>query len=152
MKRACSAKSAFSSASTCKRLLVLLPALLLQLAVPLAASAAPRLRCHLDQGGQSQVLEFSPVADPYAVRAIDINGSFRFKAVVIGDERRVEYIKLYIYYQTKRQPVLLHAAKYLLPAVQPGASADALTGMNYLYSPLLGRELQYGCALVEVAP
>lgn len=116
------------------------------------AAAAPLLRCQIDQGGATLMLEFAPVSDPYSVRAIDINGRFRFKAVVIGDARHIEYIKLYTYSQTRRQPVLLHVAKYMAPVALPQASFGALTGRQYLYSPELEREMQYGCALIEVAP
>ncbi|MFT5644166.1 MAG: hypothetical protein ACI83P_001720 [Janthinobacterium sp.] len=114
------------------------------------ALAAPLLRCQMDQGGSTQVLEFAPAGDPYVARAIDINGRFRFKAVVIGDLHGIEYIKLYTYSQSRRSPVLLHVAKYMAPAVQQGTSYSALTGVNYIYSPQLERELQYGCALIEV--
>lgn len=124
--------------------------LLTGVVLPAAASAAPRLRCQLEQGGESRALEFAPVADPYSVEAADIRGNFRFKAVVIGDAQHVEYVKLYIYYLSDTQPVLLHAAKYLAPAAQIAPTPAALTGVNYLYSPRLGRELQYGCALFEV--
>ena len=97
------------------------------------------------------MLDFIPTGDPYSVEAIDINGRFRFKAVVIGDAQHIEYIKLYVYSQTRRQPVLLHQAKYLAPVATPGSAPSALTGINYLYSPQLERELQYGCALLENA-
>lgn len=131
-------------------------ALLLGLVVawsaPTLAQAAPRLRCQLDQGGTTQVHEFAPVADPYGVESIDLNGRFRFKAVVIGDERQVQYIKLYTYYQTARRLVLVHAAKYLRPELPAGTSAMALTGQHYVYSPGKEREFQYACSLIEAAP
>ena len=117
-----------------------------------AAPAAPRLRCQIDQGGETRVIEAAPVSDPYRVKATDIGESFRFKAVVIGDERQVEYIKLYTYYRSARQPVLLHQATYAAPVAQVAPSVAALTGHNRVYGPGLGRELQYGCALFEVAP
>ena len=120
--------------------------------VPTMVQAAPRLRCQLEQGGNTQVHEFAPVADPYGVAAIDLNGRFRFKAVVIGDERQVQYIKLYTYYQTERRPILLHEAKYLSPALPAGASAMPLTGQHYLYAPGKEREFQYSCSLIEGAP
>ncbi len=116
------------------------------------ASASPRLRCQLSQGDTAQVLDFAPVLNPYSVKAVDLNGRFRFKAVVIGDERRIDYIKLYTYYQSKRQAVLLHEAKYLAPVVDTGAGSATLTGTNILYSPSLGREFQYACALIEATP
>ncbi len=114
--------------------------------------ASPRLRCQVTLNGETRDLEFAPTKDPYNVEGIDIRKSFRFKVVVIGDEHQIDYIKLYTYYQSKRQAVLLHEAKYLAPAAELAPSPAALTGVNYLYSPVLGRELQYGCALFEVAP
>ena len=117
-----------------------------------APSAAPRLRCQLGQGGVVQVLDFMPVTDPYRVKSVDIRENFRFKAVVIGDEQKISYIKLYTYYHSRRQPVLLHEARYLAPVVQTDANPAALTGTNTLYSPNLEREFQYACALLEVTP
>lgn len=130
------------------------PALLaVLLTLAAGAGAAPRLNCQIDQGGDTWRLEFSPVADPYRVTATDINGNFRFKAVVVGDPTHVDYVKIYTYYQTARQAVLLHEARYAAPVVTPAsASPAALTGYQYVYSPRLGRELRYGCALVESAP
>ena len=119
---------------------------------PTALFASPLLRCQIDQGGSIQTLDFIPAGDPYSVKAIDINGRFRFKAVVIGDAQHVEYINLYVYSQTRRQPVLLHQAKYQAPVTIPGAAPSALTGVNYVYAPELERELQYGCALLEKTP
>jgi hypothetical protein len=117
-----------------------------------SASAVPLLRCKIDQGGTTQVLEFAPESSPYTAKAIDINGRFRFKAVVMGDERQIEYIKLYTYDFPKRQPVLLHEAKYMAPIASPISQPASLTGVNYIYSPRLERELQYECALLEHAP
>jgi hypothetical protein len=119
---------------------------------PMALFASPLLRCQINQGGSEQVLDFTPTSDPYNVKAFDINGRFRFKAVVIGTAQHLEYVKLYVYSQTRRQPVLLHQAKYMAPVATPGSAPAALTGVNYVYSPELERELQYGCALLEVTP
>lgn len=126
--------------------------LLVSCMFPATLYASPLLRCQIDQGGSIKTLDFVPVADPYGVEAIDINDRFRFKAVVIGDAQHVEYIKLYVYSQTRRQPMLLHQAKYLAPAASRSAQPSALTGINYVYSPQLERELQYGCALLETTP
>ena len=129
--------------------------LLLVLLLPTVASASPLLRCQVTYAGATRVLEFAPVADPYRVEAVDIDGRFRFKAVVIGDEQRVDYVSLYSYYEAERQAVLLHQAKYLAPVVRASSASNAapgaLTGQNHLYAPGLERELQYACALVEVA-
>ena len=116
------------------------------------AFATPLLRCTIDQGGSTQVLEFAPERAPYTAKAIDINGRFRFKAVVTGDARQIEYVKLYTYDFPKRQPVLLHEAKYLAPIASPISQPASLTGVNYVYSPRLERELQYECVLLETSP
>lgn len=120
--------------------------------LPAALCAAPLLRCEIKQAESVRVLDFTPVADPYTVEAIDIEGRFRFKAVVIGDTRQIDYIKLYVYDKAKRQPVLVHQATYLAPVATSGSVSSALTGVNYVYSPRLERELQYSCALLENAP
>jgi hypothetical protein len=116
------------------------------------AYATPLLRCQIDQGGNTRVLEFAPAISPYTAKAIDINGRFRFKAVVVGDARQIEYIKIYTYDFPKRQPVLLHEAKYIAPVASPVAQPASLTGVNFVYSPRLERELRYDCVLLEVAP
>lgn len=126
----------------------LFPAALL-LAGPV--EAVPLLRCHLSYAGVTQTLMAVPGSDPYGVEAMDIGGRFRFKAVVIGNERHIDYIKLYAYYQSARQPVLLHEARYMPPFAATVSPHD-LTGLNFLYSPDLGREFQYGCTLEGVQP
>ncbi len=98
------------------------------------------------------MFEFSPETSPYAAKAIDINNQFRFKAVLVGDARQIEYVKLYTYDFPKRQPVLLHEAKYMAPIASPISQPASLTGVNYVYSPRLERELQYECTLLEAAP
>ena len=126
--------------------------LLAALSVPTMAQAAPRLRCQLEQGGTTQVHEFAPVADPYGVAAIDINGRFRFKAVMIGDERQIQYIKLYTHYQTARRLIILHEVSYLRPRIPAGTATVELTGRNFLYSPGREREFQFSCSLIGGTP
>lgn len=116
----------------------------LLLALPVAA--APRVRCQITQGGATHDLEFKPVSDPYTVAAVDIGGRFRFKAVLIGDEHKIDYFKTYVYAQNSRQPVLLHSAHFPAPAFD--STPRSLTGMVYVYSP---RQLQYECSVYSVA-
>ncbi|MBV8666079.1 MAG: hypothetical protein JO269_06285 [Burkholderiaceae bacterium] len=116
--------------------------------------AAPLLRCEVVYAGSSHIVEAAPGSDPYTTPSVDIDGRFRFKAVLLGTQERVDAVKLYVYYETRKQPVLLQEAKYLPPfaAADASGSPDALTGRQYLYAPPLGRELQYGCALREAKP
>jgi hypothetical protein len=116
---------------------------------PAGADTAPLLRCQLVYAGASHRLEATVGGDPYTIKSVDIDGRFRFKAVLLGAGTRIDMIKLYAYYETRRQPVLIQEVKYLPPFTLSAADAPyALTGLNYLYAPPLGRELQYGCALV----
>jgi hypothetical protein len=114
------------------------------------AWAIPQLRCQIDQAGESKTIVSNAVSDPYRAKAIDINGRFRFKAVMVGNDAHIEYIKLYTYYQTARQDVLLHQASYSAIDYVPAATLP-LTGVVRLYSPPLGRELQYACVLGDSA-
>jgi hypothetical protein len=90
------------------------------------------------------------VSDPYTVTSVNLADRFRFKAVVLGDDTRVDLINLYVSYQTERQPMILQHAKYVAPLTQITPDRHALTGRVALYSPFLGKELIYSCALHEV--
>jgi len=112
-----------------------------------ALQAAPLLRCEMTYAGSTQTLQTAPVADPYKVQSVDVGGRFRFKAVMVGHAAQVEYVKLYAYVQTRRQPVLVQQATYLPPFVL----GTTLTGKQFIYAGP-ERELQYQCALKEVTP
>jgi hypothetical protein len=118
---------------------------------PLMAQASPQLRCHFEVNAERFEHSFNPVSDPYTVTSVNLANRFRFKAVVLGDDTRVDLINLYVSYQTQRQPMVLQHTKFVTPIAQTQPSPDALTGRVALYSPFLGKELLYGCALHEVA-
>lgn len=110
-------------------------------------AAQPFLRCEFMAGGEAQTRDFHPTLDPYRVQAISFDENFRFKAVVAGGERAIEYIALYTYYIGMRGPVLLHEAKFVAPVLPGSDGAPRPTGAHYLYSPILEREFRYACAL-----
>jgi hypothetical protein len=116
----------------------------------MAAQAAPELRCNFEVNAERFEHSFTPVSEPYAVQSVNLADRFRFKAVVLGNDTRVALINLYVSYQTERQPMLLQHVKFVAPVAQRHPAPDALTGRVALYSPFLGKELQYGCALHEV--
>ncbi|OHC80725.1 MAG: hypothetical protein A3H24_05515 [Rhodoferax sp. RIFCSPLOWO2_12_FULL_60_11] len=118
--------------------------------LPLTTVAAPLLRCQVAYAGTTHVIEARPVSDPYPVASVDIGGRFRFKAVMVGDAAHVEYIKLYIYLDAKRQPILVQEAKYL-PPFRATATPHLLTGEQYLYAGVAERELMYRCTLEGIA-
>ncbi len=114
--------------------------------------ASPVLRCHFEVNAERFEHSFMPVSEPYGVTSVNLADRFRFKAVVLGDSTRVDLINLYVSYQTERQPMVLQHVKFVAPVAQAQAAPDALTGRVALYSPFLGKELLYGCALHEVQP
>lgn len=118
---------------------------------PLVVQASPQLRCHFEVNAERFEHSFNPVSDPYTATSVNLADRFRFKAVVLGDDTRVDLINLYVSYQTQRQPMILQHTKFVTPIAHVQPNPDALTGRVALYSPFLGKELLYGCALYEVA-
>lgn len=130
-----------------------LRAWLLALAVlPALSVAGPVLRCQIDQGYKTYVQDFLPSDNPYRAEPMDVRGRFRFKAVVYSAGAQVDYVKLYAYYFLRGQPVLIHMAQHDAPAVSASPDLGALTGLQRVYSPRLGHEMRYQCALREAAP
>ncbi len=113
--------------------------------------AAPLLRCTVAYAGSSQTIESHPVADPYPVASMDIGGRFRFKAVMVGGVADVDYIKLYTYLDTRKQPILVHEANYL-PPFNATSKPYSLTGEQRVYAGPVERELLYNCTLEGVKP
>jgi hypothetical protein len=115
------------------------------------AQAAPLLRCDVTYAGSTHTVEARVVADPYPVASVDIAGRFRFKAVMVGQGANIDYIKIYTYLETRRQPVLIQQATYRPPFTVTSMS-DGLTGEQRVYGGPKERELLYRCILQEEAP
>jgi len=113
--------------------------------------AAPLLRCQVTYAGTTHTIEARAVADPYPVPSVDIGGRFRFKAVMVGSDARVDRILLYAYLDTQRQPILVQQAKYLPPYIM-SQTPYQLTGEQHLYAGVVERELIYSCTLQGIQP
>lgn len=116
---------------------------------------AAQLHCEVGYAGTTHIVKAEPVSDPYPVESVDIGGRFRFKAVIVGTGQQVAYIKLYSYFETPQQPVLIHLARYLPPFTAPtphDPRGTNLTGTQYLYAGPVERELQYQCFLQGAQP
>jgi UDP-galactopyranose mutase len=109
-----------------------------------ASNEPLRLQCQLFAGGEDHVFSFAPVRHPYRAKPIDLE-RFRFKATVYQDSESVNYIKITVSYLSSQQALILQQATYLPPFV----INQTLTGRQQLYSPELGRELSYDCAVVS---
>lgn len=142
--------------------------------LPCAAQASAQLRCTFDVNSETHHTVHGLASDPYTVAAVPIGNRFRFKAIVLAaapdtapaagqapaqdgtsptlSGAAIESVNLYVYYNTRRQPMVIQHVQYRQPVAQRNPAPDALTGRVALYSPLLGKELQYHCALAEVAP
>jgi hypothetical protein len=116
------------------------------------AWSRPELHCDLEVNGEVHHHVFPMVSNPYTVTSIDIGERFRFKAVVLGEGDHVDLVNIYAYYQTRRQPMLMQHVKHIAPMPQDKPLPGALTGRVALYSPVLGKELAYRCALHLRAP
>ncbi len=113
--------------------------------------AAPLLRCEVTYAGSTQTVDTRVVGDPYPVASVDIAGRFRFKAVMVGQGDFIDYIKLYTYLETPRQPVLVQQATYR-PPFPISDKRDGLTGEQRVFAGTKERELIYRCALLGMAP
>ncbi len=120
--------------------------------LPCAALASAQLQCTFDVNSETHHTVHGLATDPYTVAAVPIGNRFRFKAILLGDEQGLESVNIYVYYTTRRQPMVMQHVQYRQPQALRNPAPDALTGRVALYSPLLGKELQYHCALAEVAP
>jgi hypothetical protein len=118
-----------------------------------AHAASPVLDCDVHYAGAQHRVQARPVTDPYTVPATDIDGRFRFKAVMVRGPGLVERIGVYVYFVTERQPVLVQHARYLppWPTGRDGQPAD-LTGEQRLYAGPIERELIYRCRLSQAQP
>jgi hypothetical protein len=122
-----------------------------------SAQASPELQCTFEVNSETHYRAFSLAADPYTVAAVPVGNRFRVKAIVLAAvpgqaDTPVESVNLYVYYNTRRQPMVMQHLQFLQPIPLRNPLPDALTGRVSLYSPLLGKELQYRCALAEVSP
>ncbi len=109
-------------------------------------SVQPELRCKVTYASTTVSLQTHIVADPYSVPETDIEGRFRFKAVMVGKPGKIDYIKLYAYLQRDGGDIPVHQASYTGPfAYSP--QVYKLTPDNLLYAGELERILQYACDL-----
>jgi hypothetical protein len=134
-----------------KKRLRFFAASVLSLAFSASAYATPLLRCHVSYAGSTEIIEAQPSKDPYTIESINIGERFRFKAVMIGSGEKIEYIKLYAYFQARHKDIMIHQATYL-PPFKTSQEAITLTPHNHLYASDVERELQYHCTLQGVQP
>src|SRR3954469_1615167 len=79
------------------------------------ARKEPAVLCTCVYGGVEQRLTFPATREPYEVKAVDVAGRFRFKAIYLREPRRAASVNVYAYHQAEDRDVLLQEGKYLPP-------------------------------------
>jgi len=116
----------------------------------LAASAAQAelvetVACHLNYGGETRVVEARPTASPYTVEPLDVGSYTLFRIVFRPQPADLASIKLYAYGNYDDGRPLIHQATYAYPPAQD--RSYGFTGLNRVYEPRYGLELEYWCEL-----
>jgi hypothetical protein len=111
-----------------------------------AQGSPDALICIVTHADATTSVRTVPTHEPYAVPNVDINGRFELKVVWVKapiDEAR---LAIYTYLPGDDGPVLVHQLKFHPPF--PEASPDSpygFTGLQTVYDPTYGRELEYWC-------
>jgi hypothetical protein len=109
------------------------------------AARADSIACHLSYGGESRLLEATPVASPYAVPAVAIGSYFMFRIVFLDAPSELAGIKLYTYADHASGPALIHQSSHPYPV--GNAASGGFTGRQRVYEPVRDGELEYWCEL-----
>jgi hypothetical protein len=117
---------------------LLASALITALALP---AQAEQVVCHLNYGGQEQLLIAQPSDSPYGIKPTSIGSYFLFRIVFRTRPAELAGIKLYTYVDQASGPALIHQASYPYPV------AKAFTGIQQVYEPVRDSELEYSCEL-----
>lgn len=138
--------------------LVILAAMTLSPQLALAQDAvAPELLCVLRMAGHTQQVRAPAVSDPHTVQGVAVKERFRFRAVLqpASPDAPSRAAVTVTDVESEPDPVVLQHVSWTLPAARPtdvltagAAWAPTLSGWQRVYSPYLGRELTWGCALV----
>jgi hypothetical protein len=118
----------------------------LGLATSLTAHA-DTVRCHVIYGGETWTLDAAPTTTPYQTRNQAIGRYFEFKLINAELPNTGRFVRIYTYAMSSGDPVLIHQASYR-PPFDARAAHWGFTGLQYVYEPSKGSELQYWCQLL----
>ncbi|MEO6280644.1 CapA family protein [Roseateles sp.] len=115
------------------------------------------LLCSMRTGESTATLRVSPGADPLAPASVRVGDSYELRAVALAGAARGERVSHIVVtvldLEGTGRPVVLSQSRW--PAAghdvlgQDAAWQPTLSGWQRAYSPKLGRELAWGCALVQ---
>ncbi|WP_338414170.1 hypothetical protein [uncultured Sphaerotilus sp.] len=118
------------------------------LLLPLAASAADRVRCHVDYGGETRTIEAGPVASALTVAPVEVGSYFRFRLVLERTRGLPDDLRIETFADREDGPVLIHQARYAAP-LHPAGRRGGFTGYQTVYEPVRDGELQYWCEWIS---
>ncbi len=127
------------------------PTLVVALTLAGASLAGEQVVCHYDYGGESKALVAQPVASPYAVTGIAVGSYFRLRVVFQEQPADIASIKVYTYAERNDDSVLIHQATFAYPPPSRNDAPHGFSGLQTVYEPMRGSELQYWCLLAPVA-
>ncbi|MEY2659892.1 MAG: hypothetical protein RLZZ123_1064 [Pseudomonadota bacterium] len=105
--------------------------------------------CQTEYAIYGGLLVFRPdPAQPYQAQTQDVGRRFRLKVVWSGESAKPDVLKIYVQYWDGRQFAVLQQSNYgPVQLASARAAQGQLTGVQWLYSPDLGRQLRYECRL-----
>lgn len=109
------------------------------------AEPAKTVVCHLTYGGETQMIEGGPTAEPYTEAPIVVGSYTLFRIVFRTEPADLASIKLYTYGNYDDGRPLIHQGTYAYPPVHD--HSYGFTGLNRVYEPRYGLELEYWCEL-----
>jgi poly-gamma-glutamate synthesis protein (capsule biosynthesis protein) len=135
------------------------PATLLCLASAAASaqqSEPTELLCSMRTGEATATLRVAPGTDPLAAASTQVGEGFELRAVALGDaaaaDRVAQVVITALDLETPRRAVVLSQSRWSAAHAvldQHAPWRPSLSGWQRVYSPKLGRELAWGCALVH---
>lgn len=119
--------------------------------VTIARSAEDNIVCHYSYGGIEELLVTQPVLSPYDVPTLQIGSHLRWRIVFQKSVAYPSTIKIYTYSGLSNPPTLIHQATYYTERVRYINNGQyGFTGLNFVYEPITGSELQYWCSMANL--
>ncbi len=115
----------------------------------LALSLVPALSragvdCMVDYGGTRSRQHAEPTTQPYEVLPQDYGSYFQVRIVYRNTPEDLAGIRVYVYGTRGEVPVLIHQGRWPVPG-EGRQGARAFTGLQRVYEPQRGTELEYQC-------
>lgn len=112
-----------------------------------SCSPAAEATCHVIYGGEETAHRVPPAADPYKVAAMPVGSYFLFRPLLETEPEELAALKVYVYADLERGPVIVHQGEYDWPPV--GSGRYGFTGRQRAYEPMRDGELEYWCEVAE---